>query len=140
MSRAEDLIEIHQVASLYAHLIDNRDFTRMGEVYSQDATYESTRRTNVGLAAIVEYLSTYPQPLAHNTANVYVELDPDGAHARGVAKYVCVLRDGSVVAGDYEDRWVRTDAGWRLEHRRSSPRVESPGGGLGPGDQTPIST
>jgi hypothetical protein len=123
VSSAEDLAAINQVANLYGHLIDSQAFERMHEVYTEGATYHSPRAKSVGLPAIVEYLSTNPQPLTHNTTNVYVELSAEGTEARGVAKFLCVLRDGTVGAGDYEDHWVRTEAGWRLEHRRSTGRA-----------------
>lgn len=119
MSRADDLADMNQVANLYGHLIDNRLFDRMGEVYAEDATYISSRKENFGLAQIQEYLSTYPQPLTHNVTNVHIEFGPDPDRAVGVAKFLCVLHDGSVGAGDYEDQWVRTPNGWRLQHRRS---------------------
>lgn len=131
MSRAEDLVAINQVANMYGHLIDNRAFERMGEVYTEDATYHSSRAKSVGLPAIVDYLSTYPQPLTHNTTNVHIQFGPDPDQATGVAKFLCVLRDRSVTAGDYEDQWVRTPAGWRLQHRRSTGRVQVPPDALG---------
>lgn len=125
MSRTDDLLDIHQVASLYAHLIDNQLWDRIGDVYAEDATYHSPRGEGVGLAGIVAYLSGNPQPLTHHTTNVHVVLSDDGNEARGVAKYLCVRPDLSVTAGDYEDHWVRTPAGWRLQHRRSTSRTDA---------------
>lgn len=124
MSRTDDLVEINQVASLYAHLIDTRDFARMGEVYAADAVYQSADRgEHRGLPAIVEYLSSHQHPFTHSTTNVYVEFNEDGNAANGVAKFLVLLRDLSVAAGDYKDHWIRTSGGWRLVHRQSSFRM-----------------
>lgn len=120
MSRTDDLIEIHQVAALYGHVIDAKDWDRLDEIYAQDGTYHSQRGgAATGLDAIRAYLSGNDQPLTHMTCNVHVQLDDDSDAATGVAKFVVVQPDGDVLAGSYEDRWSRTATGWRLHHRRS---------------------
>lgn len=122
ISWVDDLAAINQVSSLYGHLIDDRAFDRMSEVYTEDGVYDNRRAKSVGLPAIAEFLSTHSQPLTHHTTNTHVEFEEDGNKARGVAKYLCLNPDGTMIAGDYEDHWVRTPTGWRLKYRRSISR------------------
>jgi ketosteroid isomerase-like protein len=120
MSRTDDLLEIHQVAALYGHVIDAKQWDRLGEIYAEDGTYHGQRGGAAnGLAAIRGYLSENDQPLTHMISNVHVQLDEGADSAAGVAKFVVVRPDGEVLAGAYEDRWSRTPTGWRLQHRRS---------------------
>lgn len=125
MTRTDDLVEIAQVASLYGHLIDQKKFAKMSEVFADDAIYESAiRGTFRGLPAIVDYLSSHSMPLTHNTTNFYIERFSEcGDHAYGLAKFLALLPDLTVAAGDYNDEWIRTPNGWRLLHRKSSFRM-----------------
>jgi ketosteroid isomerase-like protein len=120
MTRTDDLVEIGQVAALYGHLIDAKQWDRLGEIYAEDGTYESQRGGAAeGLAAIRAYLSGNEQPVTHMISNVHVDLAEGADSATGVAKFFVVRADGDVLAGEYADRWARTPAGWRLAHRRS---------------------
>ena len=67
--------------------------------------------------------------LALHVSNVMARADGDGA--RAWSKGLAVKKDGSVAAFTYEDRLVRTAAGWRIRHRTVSVRRE-PGRGVEP--------
>ena len=126
MTLTDDIIQIHQTAALYAHVIDGRQWDRLGDVYAEDATYDSARVGQlVGLDKIREYLSTSRQPFIHTGSNLHVTLEEGADQATAVAKYV-VIRDGAIEAGDYTDRWVRTPHGWRIAQRRSTNRALAP--------------
>jgi hypothetical protein len=64
--------------------------------------------------------------LGMHVTNVVVRADGDGA--RSWSKGLTVSVDGSVASFVYEDQLVRTTHGWRIGHRKVSPRRE-PGGG-----------
>lgn len=124
MSFADELAQIFQVNALYGHVIDRRQWDRIGEVYAQDAIYDSARGGVLdGIAAIVEYLSSSEQPLAHHVTNIHVELEPGGTRARVIAKFFILRRDGEVGSGDYEDSWVKLEQGWRIWRRKSTRRA-----------------
>ena len=71
-----DIVDIHQLMALYTHLLDNREFGRLGEVFADDAEadYSSggvTRRLT-GLDDIVTFLSDANASSAHHISNVFV--------------------------------------------------------------------
>ena len=124
---AEDFEGIRKATALYGHVIDNRTWDRLGEVYAAEGAYVNPRMAKApfqGLAAIVEFLSTTPQPVVHMFTNHHIELNPDGRTATGWAKYLAIRPDTTLVAGDYMDIYVRTEAGWRIQRRESTVRID----------------
>ena len=125
----EDLQEISNILALYCHLIDDKQWQRMGEVYTGEAAYgPDGGNLNQGLEAIKTYLSTSPQPQIHLTFNHQVELDEDGRRATGSGKWLSVLKDGTVLGGEYPgDVYAKTEVGWRILRRvyrvRVAPKV-----------------
>jgi len=116
---AGDVLAIHQVLSLYGHLIDDRELSRLGEVFADDATFDLTdfgEGISRGLREIQELMRDREHPIAHHATNVVVSEDRDdmplvvskglGVGARG--------RVGSIV---YRDRFRRTAKGWRISER-----------------------
>lgn len=119
---AADLAEINNVAALYGHIIDHKEWDRLGEVYAADGVYDGTAtgsRRHEGLDAVVHYLSSTVQPLVHHSTNVYVEIALDGLTATGRAKWFVIRPDMSMASGYYIDAWRKTPDGWRLSERAS---------------------
>lgn len=119
MSASEDLVDIQNVLALYCHLIDDREWDRLSDVYTPDSAYGAKEGAlNQGLPAIVAYLASIPQPVLHLTSDFYINLSANGDRATGRAKWLSVHTDGSLVAGSYEqDVYARTDVGWRIQYR-----------------------
>ena len=44
LSTAEDFIAIQQLLALHGHLIDGREFERLGELFTADAVYDVSAR------------------------------------------------------------------------------------------------
>jgi hypothetical protein len=125
----EDIVEIQQLIANYGHAADSPDGERLGEVFAADAVFLSNASGMrfEGLAAIREWfaLGKPPHPPSHQTTNVFV-YDLDGDEARVQSKFIGIdPESGLPWTGDYDDRVVRTPAGWRIAERTSTNRFGS---------------
>jgi hypothetical protein len=123
MITADDIAEIRDVAALYGHAVDDRDWDALARVYVPDGVYDGTATGSTryeGFDAIVGYLSRTIQPFVHHATNLCLD-EPDDAGTRvtGREKWFVVRRDLSVASGEYRDTWVKTADGWRLQERAS---------------------
>jgi 3-phenylpropionate/cinnamic acid dioxygenase small subunit len=119
-----DVIAIHQLYGLYGHVMDDRDWTRLPELFTEDCIFDATALgvpLMEGRAAIAATTETSPAtPLGHHVTNVFVaEIDGDAAVVR--AKALGTYSRGRAFSGDYEDRLVRTPDGWRISWRLNRP-------------------
>jgi 3-phenylpropionate/cinnamic acid dioxygenase small subunit len=123
-----DRLALHELAALYGDTIDNRDWDGLGRVFTDDMVYANPTmpgRDLVGLPLLKTFMSRARHPLTHLISNVRVDEEEDGpvVHSR-----VLLLRDdGTAQAGEYHDRVVRTDDGWRIRHRTYVARVRPAG-------------
>ena len=124
-----DRIEIDDLLTRYATLIDARRFEELDQVFTHDAVldYRSAGGIRGSFPEVREWLAgvlplfTWTQHLVVNRA---VELTPgaDAATCRSLFHNPNSMEiDGRpwifVVGGAYHDRLVRTGAGWRIRHR-----------------------
>jgi hypothetical protein len=115
----DDIVEINQILSLWAHLVDNRAWGRFGEVFTEDAYFDSSVfgfAPVTGIEAICHMASQEGHAKAHHTTNVFVQEGPDGeiiAESKGLG----LLSNGAVASVTYTDRLRRTSNGWRLASR-----------------------
>lgn len=127
----DDVVAIEQLLNRYCHLVDRGDVEGVIALFTDDAvlapTYEGAAR-HVGRAAIRAWYTRYAattiagaRGLRHKISTAVIDVTGDGADA------VCYLDADSVsrangrrtlVGGRYEDRLVRTEAGWRFAERR----------------------
>jgi ketosteroid isomerase-like protein len=121
MMDAADQLAIRRLADLYGYLVDNRAFSRIGEVFTDDVVYEvsdfgdGVRR---GIPEVVAGWRTARHPLAHHAVNVLIDEQPDGT-AAVITLALGVGEKGRVGSVTHDDTAVRTPAGWRLSHRRA---------------------
>jgi SnoaL-like domain len=126
MPEVADTLAIHQLLALYCHIIDEREWWRVGELFTADAVYDMS---DFGLgvvhgAAAIRELWSRPDaihPLAHHATNIVISEDADGTvrvHSKGLG----VGPNGRVGSVVYRDVVVRTDAGWRFATRKSQVR------------------
>ena len=129
---AEDRLDIIELPGRYADALDRLQPEQLHTVFTADAIWEviDTGPRLVGLDEIMAFMGR-PEvhPGAHLMTNIYiagVDEDPDG---RGLVVHLCsrgVYPVGpsdrknptAVFYGRYDDDVVRTDAGWRILHRR----------------------
>jgi len=115
----DDIVEINQILSLWAHLVDNHAWDRFGEVFTEDAYFDSSVfgfAPVTGIAAICHMASQEGHAKAHHTTNVYVQ-EGAGDEIATVSKGLGLLSNGAVASVTYTDRLRRTPKGWRLASR-----------------------
>lgn len=127
----DDRLDIIELPGRYADALDRLQPERLTDVFTDDAVWEVLGGTRlVGMAEIQAFMGrTDVHPGAHIMTNIYIESvseDPrDGGplvHLRSRGLYPIGPSDrnhpSSVFYGHYEDDVVKTDAGWRIRHRR----------------------
>jgi hypothetical protein len=108
----------------YSYALDDRRFDDLDDVFVPDATAELGWLLE-GRDAIKARIRDALVPLdasQHLVATHQVQLDGDRATGRCYlqAQHVRTGADGGelfMVGGRYEDRYVRTADGWRIDHR-----------------------
>ena len=120
MLSVEDQLAIHQLISLYGHIIDEREFSRSHELFTQDVRYDVNdfeAGVHVSIDAIVALWQVSDRhPLAHHATNVVITQEMDGT-TRVVSKGIGVLPNGKVGSVVYKDIVVKTPQGWRIKDR-----------------------
>jgi 3-phenylpropionate/cinnamic acid dioxygenase small subunit len=115
----DDIVEINQILSLWAHLVDNHAWDRFGEVFTEDAHFDAGVfgfAPVIGIAAICHMASQDGHATAHHTTNVHVQ-EGAGDELDAVSKGLGLLPSGAVASVTYTDRLRRTPEGWRLARR-----------------------
>ncbi len=131
LSTADELA-IHTLMSLYGHVIDERDWSRLPDLFTDDVIYDMTD-FNLGrlqgIAAVRQlWIDQEDQhPLAHHATNVVVTAEAPGV-ARVISKGIGVGRGGRVGSVVYRDVVRRGAAGWRIAERVGLLRRPSGGG------------
>ena len=123
-----DVVEIHNVAAMYGHVLDREDWGALDGVFAPNGAYDgswtgSTRHE--GLDAVKQYLA-HPHRAVHHTTNVCLDACSVDGLVRGTAKWLVVHHDLRVASGDYRDLWIRTAEGWRLQERTSYRLIPAP--------------
>jgi len=118
--------EIRQLAFRYCRALDTKDWALLDDVFLPDATGQmGSPKVLVGIEAIRDRIRTALEQLddsQHLVGNHEIAVDGDTATHRCYlqAQHVREAASGGpnyIVAGRYEDRLVRTELGWRIEHR-----------------------
>ena len=128
---ADDRLDIMELPGRYADALDRLEPGKLCEVFTNDAVWELVGGSLrlVGLDAIMEFMGR-PEvhPGAHLMTNIYISSTvPDPASglvvqlcSRGVYPVGPSDRKNptAVFYGRYDDDVVRSEAGWRIRHRR----------------------
>ena len=121
-----DRLAIHELLGLYGHIIDERRWSEMELVFTDDVIYDPTSFGHE-ITTSLEDLRTHwmgdeaMHPLAHHATNIVVSEDPDGT-VRVLSKGLGVGFKGRVGSAVYRDVVVKTADGWRLAHRIAEHR------------------
>jgi 3-phenylpropionate/cinnamic acid dioxygenase small subunit len=124
-----DIVHIQQLMALYGHVLDDGQWHRLSEVFSDDALadYSSGATTRVlrGIDEIVAFFSTANASSAHHVSNVYV-YEQDGQVRASTKFFVPYTRPEHQphrwYGGNYEDVLVSTADGWRIGQRTVAGR------------------
>ena len=129
---ADDRLDIAELPARYADALDRLQPENLHRVFTPDAVWEVVGGTVrlVGLEAIMAFMGRPDvHPGAHLMTNVYI--DEVVADQRDGGRLVRLRSRGvypvgpsdpkqptAVFYGHYDDDVVRTNAGWRIRHRR----------------------
>jgi uncharacterized protein (TIGR02246 family) len=119
----DDEDQVRRTLSRYCQYLDDGDFDRWIELFSDDAVLHFAGRSSEGRAAIRAFMETVQPPEGrgkHITANSLVDVDGDGATARTDYLFVHPTAGGlvPVATGRYHDELVRDGDRWRFRQRR----------------------
>jgi 3-phenylpropionate/cinnamic acid dioxygenase small subunit len=125
-----DKVEVRELLVRYASIVDARRFGDLDSVFERDAIFGIDPRV-VGLHAIADHLATLLRrcgPTQHLLGNEEIALGGDVAEVRCQVRAIHVGTGAASqlvyeMIGEYRDRAVRTDAGWRIQHRILQPRI-----------------
>jgi ketosteroid isomerase-like protein len=118
----EDRVAIGELMALYGHVIDERQWSRIGELFTDDVLYDVSDMELGhirGIDAVLEFWTDAGthHPIAHHATNVVVDEEPDGS-ARVTSKAVCVGKSGRAMSFTYRDVVRRGEDGrWRMAER-----------------------
>ena len=120
-----DKQDIAEVIVRYATGIDTRDWDLFRTCFADDVLAEydgiATWDNVDAIADSMESSHAEMGQTMHQLANIAISVDGDEATARTYVDAVLMAADGQSglnPRGVYEDRLVRTAAGWRITHRR----------------------
>jgi hypothetical protein len=123
-----DIVEITQIVHLYGHILDGRLWHRLSDVFTDDGVFDLSleqgtsmggRRFN-GIAELRAMFEVVEHAQAHHVSNAYV-YEHDG-QVRALCKFFTPDTKGRLHTGEYADRLVRTEYGWRIQHRMVKER------------------
>ena len=110
---------MHELPGRYGDAIDDRDWERLGAIFTEDAVFDLTdlgAPRLVGLAEIRRFMDEDAQhPLTHMMTNIYV--DETAAGVRMSFRIVALQKDRPVGTASYYDTVVKTADGWRVKDR-----------------------
>jgi len=113
----EDRWAISDVVSLYCYVNDERQFTRLDEIFTEDVVYDLSPFGSPlihGISGVLDYWSEERRhPVAHHPTALIVHEMSDGV-VRAVWKGIGVGHKARVGSATYYNEIVRTSAGWRI--------------------------
>jgi ketosteroid isomerase-like protein len=121
----EDVHALTNLKSAYCRFLDTKDFAAMCALMTDDVTvtYGGGAITLTGREAVEAYMVEAlgdPQILtSHLVSCPELEVDGDTATGRwGLVDTVIIEKANLVIRGasTYDDTYVRTPAGWRIQH------------------------
>lgn len=123
---ASDLLSIHRLLAWYGHVLDERRWDDLDELFTADAVFDASafpgRRPLASLEQIRAMVVSAEagHPLAHHATNVVITAtSPDTACVK--SKGVHPREDGTWISTVYLDEVSRTPRGWRFDRRVITP-------------------
>jgi len=124
--------ELHLVLIRYARLCDERDWSLIDQVFSEDASASYGGWTLPDRAAVLDMLRNNLGgcgPTQHLLGNLEVMVDGQAVSSRIAVR--AAHRGAGEKKGDtyecmgyYHDRWRHTGSGWRIAHRTMEVALE----------------
>jgi hypothetical protein len=126
MPATADILAIHELLALYGHIIDEREWQRVEELFTARTVYDMTEfgLPRVVGADAIRALWSRPDaahPLAHHATNIIIREGDDGT-LQVLSKGLGVGPHGRVGSVVYRDVIERTPGGWRFAARTGKLR------------------
>jgi uncharacterized protein (TIGR02246 family) len=121
----DDVLEIQQLVARYNFAVDGGDAAAFADTFTADGVFTvaaNEMRGHDALRAFVESRAGVG-PRRHVVTSMIVDGDGDAATLRAYLQVVARSDDGTFAVstqGTYDDRLVRTGAGWRFAARTFS--------------------
>ena len=116
---AEDVVAIQAVLMKYGFLIDDRQFDRLGEVFTPDAVVDyrpGGEGPFAGLAELGQAMKTLQHPVQHMMVSHIID-SVSGDEVVTRTKALIPLQTGGIGDIVYRDVLVRTPGGWRIKDK-----------------------
>jgi 3-phenylpropionate/cinnamic acid dioxygenase small subunit len=114
----EDRMGITEMLVRYAHLVDDRDWNALRDLFTVDAVFDLTSYglpSRVGIEAVMDFFMTAQHPSQHYSENIDFASEECPIEVR--SKWLVAYPRGRLAGGDYVDQ-VRSEANrWRLASR-----------------------
>ena len=122
-----DRLELHELPGRYGDIIDDRDWDRLGTIFTDDAVFDLTdlgapRAGGLDRDPRLHGRRGRAPAHAHHDPTSYVNETADGVELK--FRILALLGGGKVGTASYHDLVVKTPDGWRvqdrmLKHRRT---------------------
>ena len=125
MSALEEVYALERLKYSYGRFLDTKDFAAMCALMTEDVTvaYGGGAITLEGRQAVQDYLSqamgAHTMLSSHVFSHPEIEVQGDHATGRWTLQDVVILEDFNMQirgASLYDDRYVRVDGTWRIQH------------------------
>lgn len=122
-----------RLVTRYCHLVDGGTASQVADLFTEDGVWSSPEKTMAGRAEIARGFAARERNVGrmsrHICNNLLLDIQNDNA-VQGVVCLTLYRHDGEVgrrtspltgpaLVGEYRDRFVRTEAGWRFERRET---------------------
>lgn len=122
-----------RLIAAYTHHIDFGEAARVAELFTEDGIWESPEAALVGRGRIQDSLQARQDRTNRTSRHVCTNAlfnVIDERHVQGVVYFTLYRHDGDgdrraapldgpLMVGEYRDRFVRTEDGWRFAHRKT---------------------
>lgn len=115
----DDRLALHELPGRYGDAIDDRHWDRLDTIFTRDAVFDLSDLglpVLEGLAEIKRFMDEDAQhPRTHTMTNIYVDETPDGVELN--FRILALGKSGRTGTASYYDDVVKTQEGWRVQHR-----------------------
>jgi uncharacterized protein (TIGR02246 family) len=118
MGSDRDQEAIRALQRAYGVTFDTRDADKFADLYTDDAVLVQIGGKEIRTRdKFVKAVRNMPPPGDgyHRMLETEIEIDRD--EARGTCRFAARTSAGTTVTGHYEDRYRRTEKGWRISRR-----------------------
>ena len=126
MNSLQDHHDLVQLTHAYCWALDTKEWDELRHVFTDDAVTDLGKGGQTGIEQIIARVSDALSAFdvtQHTVSTHQIAIDGDSASGRCYVQAQHVRRgaagggDNMMIGARYEDRYVRTSAGWRIAER-----------------------